>query len=169
MYWQIFLPPLQKELPFRCWFNWRAFYQAKLLVRSLLVCWKVLWRSICNGTNRIRIPTKRYREYKKTVYHCFSGGVLPSMFRSQKKINTPVDRKLCVKTGDNSYTKFNWTGLRFVLALPWIKFWTDLCLIFCVCLSVAAHSVTLVNLLNAECRMQKSTLLNLLIWPSLRL
>ena len=37
MYWQIFLPPLEKALPLRCWFDRRTFYRAKLLVRSLLV------------------------------------------------------------------------------------------------------------------------------------
>ena len=40
MYWQIFLPPLEKALPFRCWFDWRVF---KLILSSksadaILVC-----------------------------------------------------------------------------------------------------------------------------------
>ena len=70
----------------------------------LFVCWKVLWRSIFNGTNgsvTYRYWLKRYWECKKPFHHCFSEGNR-AIFSTTEKDWHLLDQQFCVITVDES-------------------------------------------------------------------
>ena len=56
------------------------------------------------GLTKYGIPTKKILRMQKTVYPCFSGGVLSVFSIAEKDSDTPVDQQLCVITGDDSHT-----------------------------------------------------------------